>query len=251
VNPTRRHPAQGSLQVAFRSLPHWTRPTPHRHASALHEFRGTIGGHNPVETQRNPGKERGPPPRKSAYLQGESGRGRAITVCLPCRRSWVRVPSAASEKCPVPSGFRALQPVPSIGLWALVASGDDSRTDPSSLTDALRSSADDPLEGLRASVADVRDLLMDVSDQGRVGVPIRCVVRLGGRFGSTRKEGAQQARPRTRAIGLTEADAAARMTIGMRHGRTDVSCRTQRGTERVEAPRDRPCPRGRRHARAR
>ena len=30
-----------------------------------------------------------------------------------------------------------------------------------------------------------------------------------------------------------------------------VSCRTQRGTERVEAPRDRTCPRGRRHARAR
>jgi hypothetical protein len=26
--------------------------------------------------------------------------------CLPCRRSWVRVPSAASEKCPLPSGFR-------------------------------------------------------------------------------------------------------------------------------------------------
>jgi YbdK family carboxylate-amine ligase len=28
-------------------------------------------------------------------LQGESGSHRAIAVCLPCRRSWVRVPSAA------------------------------------------------------------------------------------------------------------------------------------------------------------
>ena len=30
-----------------------------------------------------------------AYLQGESDRARGVTVCLPCRRSWVRVPSAA------------------------------------------------------------------------------------------------------------------------------------------------------------
>jgi hypothetical protein len=28
-------------------------------------------------------------------LQGESDRARAVAVCLPCRRSWVRVPSAA------------------------------------------------------------------------------------------------------------------------------------------------------------
>jgi hypothetical protein len=43
--------------------------------------------------------------------------------CLPCRRSWVRVPSAASEECPLPSGFRALQLAPSIRLCALFASG--------------------------------------------------------------------------------------------------------------------------------
>jgi hypothetical protein len=68
--------------------------------------------------------------------------------------------------------------------------------------------------------------------------PVASALGLAGTITSTRDR-------------LTEADTAARMTIGRGHGRTGVSCRTQRGTERVEAPRDRTCPRGRRHARAR
>jgi hypothetical protein len=34
--------------------------------------------------------------RKAAHLQGYSAHDRARTFCLPCRRSWVRIPSAAS-----------------------------------------------------------------------------------------------------------------------------------------------------------
>jgi hypothetical protein len=58
--------------------------------------RGTIGGHNPVETRRNPAKERSATAaQKWAYLQGKSECDRVIGVCWPCTRSWVRVPSAA------------------------------------------------------------------------------------------------------------------------------------------------------------
>src|SRR5439155_522344 len=37
------------------------------------------------------------PPHKRVHLQGVSAIRREISFCLPCRRSWVRVPSAASE----------------------------------------------------------------------------------------------------------------------------------------------------------
>jgi hypothetical protein len=48
--------------------------------------RGEIRGKNEVHRRA-----------KAPCLQGESGCAHAVTVCLPCRRSWVRVPSAACE----------------------------------------------------------------------------------------------------------------------------------------------------------
>src|SRR4051794_16172008 len=53
-----------------------------------------------TEPRRNaakPGQSRSPlPPTEGRDLQGQTGPRRLIYNCLPCRRSWVRVPSAAS-----------------------------------------------------------------------------------------------------------------------------------------------------------
>ena len=42
------------------------------------------------------------PPREAevAHLQGHSAHAPSPTSCLPCRRSWVRIPSAASKERP-------------------------------------------------------------------------------------------------------------------------------------------------------
>ena len=67
-----------------------------RHAPYGRSVRGDNWGAQPRRNVMKPGERtmshRG---AEVAYLQGESDRARGVTVCLPCRRSWVRVPSAA------------------------------------------------------------------------------------------------------------------------------------------------------------
>jgi hypothetical protein len=85
------------------------------------DSRWTIGGQNPGETGRNLGQNpvrRGP--AASPDLQGEVRPNGSIRVCLPCRRSRVRVPSAASEKSPGLGRFCAFQPAPCTELGRLL-----------------------------------------------------------------------------------------------------------------------------------
>ena len=88
---------------------------------------GALGGRSgrrPVdnwwtEPRGNRAKSGTEPPRSSVVfqhdLQAKGGLPSWICVCLPCRRSRVRVPSAASERCPPASGFSAFQPSQRLG----------------------------------------------------------------------------------------------------------------------------------------
>jgi hypothetical protein len=76
-----------------------------RHAPYGRSVRGDNWGTQPRRNVMKPGERtmshRG---AEVAYLQGESDRARGVTVCLPCRRSWVGVPSSAPRQSPANHG---------------------------------------------------------------------------------------------------------------------------------------------------
>jgi hypothetical protein len=78
----------------------------------------------PIECQNSKQERRNgrqsPARRRHRYgrYPGIKRGDRTFRFCVPCRRSWVRVPSAASRKSPRALGFRAFQLAPRIGLGA-------------------------------------------------------------------------------------------------------------------------------------
>jgi hypothetical protein len=79
-------------------------PRPLTHPTARPRLSGTSapGDNWGTQPRRNAGKPEQSTRRRRgaevAYLQGQSACDRRICVCLPCRRSRVRVPSAASKR---------------------------------------------------------------------------------------------------------------------------------------------------------
>jgi hypothetical protein len=79
------------------------------HSRARPRVSVPIGCQNSNEKRRNRGQSPTPRrPRCGRYAGIERSQG-ALRVCLPCRRSRVRVPSAASETSPCLSRFCAFQ----------------------------------------------------------------------------------------------------------------------------------------------
>jgi hypothetical protein len=117
--PPRRSPPRPSRRGVSRRARRDGRAAPNTRA------RGSVSGRvrwvsdrcpTPLQSEsKSPYRARSPRPRT---LDGREFDVRPpSTICLPCRRSWVRVPSAASDKCPLPRGFCALQLAPGIRLW--------------------------------------------------------------------------------------------------------------------------------------
>ena len=92
--PTAIRPAARAASAA--PMPHLWLPQP---------ARVPLGCLNPRELAWKAGEsEPTIDTREASRLQGISGPSRESTFCLPCRRSWVRIPSAASE-VPANRGF--------------------------------------------------------------------------------------------------------------------------------------------------
>jgi hypothetical protein len=69
-----------------------------------------VGCLNPRELPGEAGESQSDTrPREPAHLQGKSALNRKRTLCLPCRRSWVRIPSAALGKACICRPFSSQQ----------------------------------------------------------------------------------------------------------------------------------------------
>jgi hypothetical protein len=88
-------PAQRPKKPCARTRP-WTHSTRAAAPQWYMSSGGQFGDTTPSKREQTWGKDRGvSPAQKLPICRDKAPHDRAITVCLPCRRSWVRVPSAA------------------------------------------------------------------------------------------------------------------------------------------------------------
>jgi hypothetical protein len=117
AGPTREAPVRSTLRLGRADKVGSTRDAPTRNAGADQALKTSarprvsvpIGCQNSSEKRRNRRRSPVRRSRRCGRYAGIKRKESALRVCLPCRRSRFRVPSAASGKFPRVSSFRAFQ----------------------------------------------------------------------------------------------------------------------------------------------